>query len=154
MPTQTEDTKSITFRSADHSLVLVRKPERRRYNEAGELEILEGKRYVFDRGILTGLDPDDVEWLRNHYRLNQKFVEVGNEPDREKPTVTEAMTEIAKAAAQQDATAIAAIYQREIETYDREPVKDAASQALVALEELAEEGGQSPAGEEAAPEED
>lgn len=138
MPTETK-VESAEFRSPDPALTLVRRPERRRYNEKGELEILEGQRFHFqpgdgNLGVLNVTDPDAIEWLRNHDLCNQKFWEVGNEPGREKPTVTEAMTEVAKAAARGDATAIAAIYQREIESYNREPVKEAASQALAELE--------------------
>lgn len=143
-----EESKKIVFRSPDANLILIRKPGRAYTNERGEQISITGKRYEFENGSLTDLDPDDVEWLRNHPQFNNKFNEVGNEPDRERPSVSEALIEITKAAARQDATGIAAIYQREIESYDRDTVKETASQALAALEELAdEEGAVEPVGE-------
>jgi uncharacterized protein YciI len=139
-----EEAKSVVFRSKDQHLILIRRAGRSYTNEVGEQVSIAGQRYEFQPngpfGQLTGLDPDDIEWLRNHEQFNHLFTEVGNEPDRERPSVTEAQTEIAKAAARQDAEAIAAIYQREVESYDREPVKTAATAALAALEETAEEG--------------
>jgi hypothetical protein len=143
-----EEAGQIVFRSPDANLILIRRPGRSYQNERGEQISVEGKRYEFEHGTLTGLDPDDVEWLRNHENFNLKFTEVGNEPDRERPSVPEVMTEITKAAARRDAEAIAAIYQREIESYDRDVVKETASQALAALEELADEEGAQPAEEQ------
>jgi hypothetical protein len=150
-----EEAKAIVFRSPDRQLILIRTPGRSYTNERGELITIEGKRYEFQPhgtfGQLTGLEPDDIGWLREH-KLNGRhggFVEVGNEPDRERPTVNEALAEIAKCAARRDAEALAAIYQREIESYDRDAVKEAATQALAAIEEVVEEEGAEPVEEEA-----
>ena len=133
--TKEPETTTTVFRSRDKQLRIVRKPERRRYNEAGELELIPGQRVEFTRGAFQTEDDELIEWLRNHPRFNSRFWEVGNEPDRQKPTVDEAMTEIAKAAAKAEPDALAAIYEREVNTYDRQPVKDAATAALEALEE-------------------
>lgn len=136
MPETAEKT-TTEFRSRDQNLVLVRRPERRRYNERGELEVIEGERVVFSHGSFSTDDEELIEWLRGHERCNSRFYEVGNEPGRERPTVSEAMKEIAQAAASSNANRLAAIYEREVNSYDRASVKEAATAALETLEEAA-----------------
>src|SRR5687768_4860917 len=80
MPTATDDkqteTNTYIFRSHDPAYNIVRRPERRRTNDRGELEILPGERFTFEnRGGIGELRLDDppedvLDWLRGHRSYN------------------------------------------------------------------------------------
>lgn len=124
----------IVFLSKDPNLRVVRIPQRRRYNERGELEVLPGEVYEFKRGSFLTKDESVAEWMRNHEKFNSKFYEVGNEPDRISPTLDEVMGQITGAAANGDLIALAEIYDREKATHDRAPVLAAAEKGMEAIE--------------------
>lgn len=138
--------EGTVFVSADPTKRVIRIPARKRYNERGELEVLEGKRYEFKDGRLELTEQDDIEWMRNHPKLNVKFVEVGNEPDRERPTLAERMVEVGQAAASADTVKLAELYEAEESTYNRTPAMEAIKAALTRLEqtEAVAEGAKAP----------
>lgn len=145
MTTKTER-KEILFRSLIPHYRLVRIPSRRRYNERGELEQLPGERYEWESGVLKvdAEDADTLDWLRAHEKFNVKFFEVGNEPDRQRPSMEEAMEQISDAAVAADLSALTEIYERERTTYQREAVMRGAQRAIEALEKALAEGGTAP----------
>jgi hypothetical protein len=133
----TAEKKQVLFRSLDPTLRLVRVPERRRENSRGELEVIPGERYEFNDGVFTvdADDKDTLDYLRGHHRFNSKFYEVGNEPDRQRPSIEEAMEEIADATVASDMLKLTEIYDREHNTYARPAVLRGCQRAMERLEQ-------------------
>ena len=132
------------FRSKDPNYRLVRVPQRRRYNERGELEILPGEAYQFGREGLVIDDPDAIRWLRNHRSFNVKFTEVGNEPDAVHPTLEEQMAAISEAAVNRSIEDLVLLYDEERGTHNRTPVLAAADAAMKQIESSNAEGESAP----------
>lgn len=131
--------KIVTFRSSDENLHLVQDPQTQHMDNAGRPYTVAGTRHEFRGGVLEvdeAENPEQVKWLRNHRLLNAQyggFYEVGNEPDRPKPEVTEVVNAIVAAGLAGNAKEVRDILQGERDSHNRVEVVTVGESTLTAL---------------------
>jgi hypothetical protein len=109
------------------------------YNEE-PVEVEVSRTYVNEH-MLEDVDSEELlAWLRKHWLFNRPgnngFWEEGASPDEPKPTTSDQMTAISRAAAMRDVGAVRKVLLTEEETHNRLPILNSARDTIAMLEEM------------------